>query len=453
MVKSLTEGKTSKVLLQYTIPMFLSVIFQQLYNIADSVIAGLFAGEDALAAIGASYPITMIFMAIAVGSNIGCCVVISGFFGGKQYEKLKTAISTTLISCIVLSIVLTAIGFICRNMLMRLLHTPENIFSDGAAYLSIYIAGFLFVFVYNVSTGIFTSLGDSKTPLVFLIISSVSNVVLDLLFVAGFAWGVRGAAWATFIAQGIASVLSIFVLKKRIAEVKTEGHYARFSIQMLKKVTSIAVPSVLQQSFISIGNLFIQILVNGFGSSVIAGYSAAIKLNTFSITSLTTLGNGISGLTAQNLGAKKVQRVKEGLRTGIIMGLTIASVFFLLYFGFADRMIMLFVKEKGLAVETGVEFLRMVTPFYLIVCIKLTCDGVLRGAEAMKYFMTATFTDLILRVVLAYLLVGNFGTRGIWMSWPIGWSISALLSLYFYISHKWIPKGLLENKTDFKEKV
>ena len=445
MIRSLTEGKTSKVLLTYTIPMFISVIFQQLYNIADSVIAGRFAGEDALAAIGASYPITMIFMAIAIGSNIGCCVVISGFFGGKQYEKMKTAISTTLIACVVLSVILTVFGIVFRRGLMNLMKTPDNIFADGVAYLSIYIAGFLFLFLYNITTGIFTSLGDSKTPLIFLIISSVGNVVLDVVFVAVFQWGVRGAAWATFLAQGLASILSIITLRKRVSEVKTNA-YPYFSFPMLKKVASIAIPSILQQSFISIGNLFIQILVNGFGSSVIAGYSAAIKLNTFAITSLTTLGNGISGFTAQNLGGKKIKRVKEGLKTGMVIGLSVAVVFFAVYFGLAGSMINTFVKGEGRAIQTGVAFLKIVTPFYLIVCIKLICDGVLRGAEAMRCFMIATFTDLILRVILAYLLVGRFGTQGIWMSWPIGWTISAVLSFYFYVSHKWIPKRLKENE-------
>lgn len=443
MTKDLTEGNTRKVLIEFTIPMFLSVIFQQLYNIADSVIAGKFAGEDALASVGASYPITMIFMAIAIGSNIGCSVVISGLFGAKQYEQLMTAVSTTIISSFILSLILTILGIAFSSSLMNMLKTPDNIFSDGVAYLSIYIGGFLFLFLYNISTGIFTSLGDSKTPLYFLIGSSIGNVVLDLLFVAVFQWGVKGVAWATFIAQGIACVLSIITLRKRIYEINSTEQYPVFSWEMLKRVASIAIPSILQQSFISIGNLFIQILVNGFGSSVIAGYSAAIKLNTFAITSLTTLGNGISGFTAQNLGALKIERVKKGFKTGIVMGFTVAFFFFLIYFGATKYMIHLFMEEEGLAIETGTQFMKIVTPFYMVVCIKLVCDAILRGAEAMQYFMITTFTDLILRVVLAYLLVEEWGTTGIWLSWPIGWSISAILSFCFYFKKVWIPKTYL----------
>ena len=204
MIKDLTEGNPQTVLWKFTIPMFISVIFQQLYNIADSVIAGKFAGENALAAVGASYPITMIFMAIAVGSNIGCSVVISQLFGAKEYGKMKTAVFTTLISSAVLSVALTAGGLLGSRGLMMMINTPENIFTDGALYLRIYLGGFLFLFLYNVATGIFTSLGDSKTPLYFLIGSSIGNIFLDIWCVAGFHWGVAGVAWATFLAQGAA---------------------------------------------------------------------------------------------------------------------------------------------------------------------------------------------------------------------------------------------------------
>ena len=194
MNQDLTQGNAQSVLWRFSIPMFVSVIFQQLYNMADSVIAGKFAGEDALAAVGASYPITMIFMAIAVGSNIGCSVVISQYFGAKRFGEMKTAVSTTLLSSVVLAAVLTAAGLLGSRGMMTLINTPENIFGDGALYLRIYIGGFLFLFLYNVATGIFNSLGDSRTPLYFLIGSSLGNIVLDLIFVAVFGWGVAGVA-------------------------------------------------------------------------------------------------------------------------------------------------------------------------------------------------------------------------------------------------------------------
>ncbi|MFA9377962.1 MAG: MATE family efflux transporter [Lachnotalea sp.] len=442
MIKDLTEGKPKEMLWKFTIPMFISVIFQQIYNIADSVIAGKFAGEDALAAVGASYPITMIFMSVAIGSNIGCSVVISQLFGAKKHKEMKTAISTTLIASVVMALVLTVAGLLGSKMLMIMINTPSNIFEDGALYLRIYIGGFLFLFLYNVATGIFTSLGDSKTPLYFLIGSSIGNILLDLLFVIGFQLGVAGVAWATFIAQGIACVLALITLRKRLKEVEIPEKTILFSWQMLKKVSRIAIPSILQQSFISIGNIFIQSLVNGLGSSVIAGYSAAIKLNTFTITSFTTLGNGISSFTAQNIGAGKKERVREGFGAGIKMAMLVAFVFFIAYFIFSRQMLGMFMNsDSTTALKTGMEFLKIVSPFYFVISIKLITDGVLRGAGAMRVFMIATLTDLILRVILAYILAAYFGSVGIWMSWPIGWVVGVALSFGFYLSGAWKKAG------------
>ena len=433
-MKDLTEGTPEKVLWKFSIPMFISVIFQQLYNIADSVIAGKFAGEDALAAVGASYPITMIFMAIAVGSNIGCSVVISSLFGAKKYKEMKTAVSTTLLTAFLLSAVLTVLGLAGTRALMAMIQTPENIFDAGALYLGIYIGGFVFLFLYNVATGIFSALGDSKTPLYFLMASSIGNILLDYLFVAKYGWGVAGVAWATFIAQGIAGVLALLTMARRLSGLKTEGKAPLFSWQMLRRISLIAVPSIFQQSFISIGNIFIQGLVNSFGSSVIAGYSAAIKLNTFAITSFTTLGNGISNFTAQNMGAGKKERVREGFRAGIRMAMLTVVPFFAAFFLAGETMIRLFMKEGStVALETGILFLRVISPFYFVVATKLMADGVLRGAGFMKQFMAATFVDLILRVILAFCLAGRFGSLGIWMSWPIGWIVAAVLSIVFYI--------------------
>ncbi len=433
MIKDLTAGKPQSVLWKFTIPMFISVVFQQMYNIADSVIAGKFAGEDALAAVGASYPITMIFMAVAVGSNIGCAVVISQFFGAKEYDKMKTAVYTTLIATTVLSAVLTVAGLAGSRGLMHMIKTPENIFAEGDLYLRIYIGGFLFLYLYNVCTGIFTSLGDSRTPLYFLIGSSLGNIVLDYWFVAGLHWGVAGVAWATFLAQGIACVLALITMTARLRTVETKKKAVLFSWDMLKRIGMIAVPSILQQSFISVGNIFVQGLINSFGSSVIAGYSAAVKLNTFTITSFTTLGNGVSSFTAQNIGAGKPERVRQGRNAGVKLAFVIAVPFIAAFFGFGPFMLKMFMNEESaVALKTGVDFLRVVSPFYLVIAVKLVTDGVLRGTGAMKAFMAATFSDLILRVALAFVLAGMMGTMGVWLSWPIGWMVGTGVSVYYY---------------------
>ncbi len=212
MVRDMTQGNPAKILIKFTIPMLISVCFQQLYNIADSIIAGKLLGGEALASIGISYTVTMIYMAIANGSNIGCCVVISQFFGNKNFAKMKTCISTSLISLISLSIVLTILGLVFSPAILTKLNTPENLYVDSASYLNIYTLGLVFLFLYNICNGIFTALGDSKTPLYFLIFSSVFNVILDYILVKFTALGVAGVAWATFLAQGIASTLSLTCL-------------------------------------------------------------------------------------------------------------------------------------------------------------------------------------------------------------------------------------------------
>ncbi|MBE6814609.1 MAG: MATE family efflux transporter [Ruminococcaceae bacterium] len=434
MVNDLTKGKTSKVILYFSLPLFISVIFQQMYSIADSVIAGRFAGEAALASVGASYPITNIFNAIAVGCNIGCGVVISQLFGAGKYRKVKTAVYTSLISSLVISVVLTVLGILLTPKLMELINTPEDIFSDSALYLKIYIAGFTFLFLYNIANGVFASLGNSKIPLYFLIFSSVTNVILDYIFVAYLNMGVSGVAWATFIAQGIAGVMSVLTLLYHLKSLKTDEKAEIFSFEMLKSISKISIPSVLQQSFVSVGNVFIQGEINSYGSAVIAGYSAAIKLNTFAVNSLVTFGNSVSSFTAQNVGAMQYKRIKEGFKSGAVLSIITAIIFSVVYVAFSETLIGVFMEgdKSVLALTTGKQFLIIVEPFLCFIGFKVVCDGVLRGTGNMKYFMFATFADLVLRVILAFIFSHFFGAVGIWLSWPIGWGLAVVLSFAFY---------------------
>lgn len=458
MIKNMTTGSPAKQLWLFSLPMLFSVVFQQLYNVADSVIAGQFVGEDALAAVGASYPITMIFMAVATGCNIGCSVVISQLFGAGRHADMKTAVNTSLLAVGGLSLALTAAGLAASGALMRLLHTPGNIFGDSAFYLQVYIGGLFFLFLYNICTGIFTALGDSRTPLYFLIASSVGNILLDLWFVISLRMGVAGVAWATFAAQGAASLLAFGALLRRLRNLPVSEKAPLFSTRMLARIARIAVPSILQQSFVSVGNLFIQGLVNSYGSSVIAGYSAAIKLNTFSITSLTALSNGLSSFTAQNMGAKKPDRIRRGFRAGLVMAGCVAAVFMALFWGLSDSMVRLFMASpKPEALAAGVQFLRIVSPFYLVIMVKLMADSILRGTGCMLPFMVTTFSDLILRVVLAFILPslsgpsGNaLGSSGIWLSWPVGWLIACILSCLFYASGIWRRRAAPLSKPEEK---
>ena len=444
MNKDLTVGKPETVLWKFCMPLFGSIIFQQLYNIADSFVAGKFIGENALAAVGNSYGITMIFIAFAFGCNIGCSVIVSQLFGAKDYNRMKTAVYTTLIASAVLCICLMLIGILSCSWLLHITNTPEEIFADSKLYLDIYIWGFPFLLFYNVATGIFSALGDSKTPFIFLAISSTSNVAVDIWFVAVFHMGVAGVAWATFLCQGISCVLAVVVVFRRLSKIKTEGKIQVFSNELFRKIAVIAIPSILQQSFISVGNIIIQGVINGFGSSVMAGYSAAVKLNNLVITSFTTLGNGISNYTAQNLGAGIPKRVKSGFKAGVKMVWIICIPIVALYLVASNGLIEAFMDEPSeLVLLSGVQFLKIVSPFYFVISVKLVADGILRGAGMMNQFMIATFTDLVLRVVLAILLSMQFGYIGIWLSWPIGWGIATVLSVWFYRNGAWKEKELV----------
>ena len=441
MNKDLTVGKPQTVLWKFCLPLFASVIFQQLYNIADSFVAGKFIGEDALAAVGNSYEITLIFIAFGFGCNIGCSVIVSRLFGAKQYKELKTAVYTTLIASGVLCVTLMLLGLALGQPLLHLINTPENVFTDSWLYLEIYIWGLPFVLFYNIANGIFSAFGDSKTPFVFLACSSTANIGMDILFVTAFDMGVAGVAWATFICQGISCILAVLFVFRRFSKIGTEGKIPVFSLKLLKDISVIAVPSILQQSFISVGNIIIQGIINGFGPGVMAGYAASVKMNNLVITSLTTLGNGISNFTSQNLGAKKNERIKEGFLAGVKLVWLICIPLVILYLFAGKYLVYLFLDTPSeAALETGIVFLRILSPFYFVVALKLVSDGVLRGAAMMKKFMVATFTDLILRVLLAWLLSIPFASTGIWLAWPIGWTIAAVMSYFFYRSHKWDEK-------------
>ena len=438
MTKDLTVGKPESVLWKFCLPLFGSIIFQQLYNLADSFVAGKFVGENALAAVGNSYEITLIFIAFAFGCNIGCSVVVSQLFGARRMAELKTAVYTTLIASGVVCVLLMIFGTLFCTDLLHLIHTPEDILADSRLYMDIYILGLPFVFYYNVATGIFSALGDSKTPFYFLAASSVSNIAVDILFVTAFKMGVAGVAWATFLCQGVSCVLAVAVVFHRFRAIETREKPKIFSVILLKKIAIVAIPSILQQSFISVGNIIIQGVINSFGSSVIAGYSASVKLNNLVITSFTTLGNGISNYTAQNMGAEKPERVRQGFRAGLKLVWMLSIPLTLLYVFAGKQLLYIFLDNPtGRAMQVGLQFLRVLAPFYVVVSAKLVSDGILRGAGLMRQFMTATFLDLILRVVLAKVLSGPFGPLGIWTAWPIGWTIAMVFSVAFYRGGPW----------------
>ncbi len=439
MNKDLTVGDPQKVLWTFCLPLFASIIFQQLYNIADSLVVGKFVSENALAAVGNSYEITLIFLAFAFGCNIACSVITSRYFGSKDYSGMKTAVSTSLIASAIMCLVLMLIGIFFCNGLLNIINTPLEVFADSKTYLDIYIWGLPFVFFYNLATGIFSALGDSKTPFIFLAISSVSNVGVDMLFVIVFNMGVAGVAWATFICQGISCVLVLFFIYRRISAIESGVRSVFFSTKMLKQFIMIAIPSTLQQCFISVGNILIQGMINSFGAGVMAGYSAGVKLNNLVITSINTLGNGVSNYASQNYGANNMPRISQGYKAARKLVFLICIPICILYVFCGNGLLGFFLENPSqTALYSGSMYLRIIAPFYFIVSIKIVSDGILRGVSMMKCFVISTFTDLLLRVVLAYLFSRtSLGFIGIWCAWPVGWTTATFISLAFLKKYLW----------------
>lgn len=440
---NLTEGNPIKVVWRFCLPLFGSVIFQQLYNIADSFVAGRFISENALASVSNSYEITLIFLAISTGINIGCSIVVAHYFGAQENGKLKTAVYTTFIMAAAICFITMLLGLVFTTSLLQLINTPEELMYDSSLYLDIYIWGVPFLMLYNISAGIFNALGDSKTTFIFLSCSSTANIFMDIFFVVVLKMGVAGVAWATFICQGISAILSLSVILVRLRTIKSSEKTTVFSFVMLRHILGVAVPSMIQQSFISVGNIAVQSVVNSFGSSVMAGYGAAIKVHNTLMNGMKTFSDGITSFSAQNLGAGKISRIAEGWKCGLILTLCIALPITVVVVAFPHVILSAFL-NKGASMEVGCIFLRIVAPFYCVISVKWNSDGVLRGTEHMGSFMIATFTDLLLRVALAFVLSSTvWGSTGIWLSWPLGWVIGTFISLSLYYK---VMKNLRDNR-------
>ena len=440
----LTSGPMLQKIILFSIPLAASSILQLLFNAADVVVVGRFAGSTALAAVGSNGSLINLLVNLFVGLSLGANVVAARCFGAKDEHGIQDTVHTAVTLGLTSGVLLAVVGFFAARSLLELINTPEEILADSALYLDIYVLGLPFMFFYNIATGIFSALGDSKTPFYFLAVSSLSNIGVDILFVAGFHMGVAGVAWATFLCQGVSCILAMVVVFRRMKAIPTNRKTVWFSWGMLGKIAVVAIPSILQQSFISVGNIILQSVINTFGASVIAGYSAAVKLNNMVITSFTTLGNGISNYTSQNMGAGKMDRVKAGFGAGRNLVWLICVPIVILYFFFGRTLLLLFMNDpQGPAIDTGMLFLRILSPFYFVVSVKLVTDGILRGCGMMVRFMIATFSDLILRVGIAIVLSSTaLGSTGIWMAWPFGWTLSALLSIFFYRLKPWLKKEL-----------
>ena len=442
-----------KALFFFALPLVLGNLFQQFYTTVDSVIVGRYVGEDALAAVGASYSLTTVFIMIAIGGGIGGGVIISQYLGAKCYCQMKTSVYTALISFLVLSITLSLIGLCASREILIALNTPANILGDAMLYLRIYFVGLPFLFMYNILSAVFNALGDSRTPLYLLIFSSLLNIVLDLVSVIVFMMGVAGVAVATVTAQGLSAVISFCLLMKRLKNYVSAGDdYDKkevqkiFDFMMLANMLKVALPSMLQQSIVSIGMLLVQSVVNGFGSAVLAGYTAAMRIESICVVPMIATGNAVSTFTAQNLGAGEPKRVKKGYIAGVKLVVAFAVIICLMLTAFYRQIIFAFMENSSdsVAFETGCDYLSFIAFFFVFIGFKAITDGVLRGAGDVVVFTIANLINLGIRVVFAFTMAGIIGVQAVWIAVPIGWAMNFVISFIRYLSGKWSRKKLIE---------
>lgn len=441
----MTVGNPGKTLFFFAIPMVVGNLFQQLYSIVDSMVVGNFVGADALAAVGASTAIAFLFVAVATGMSIGSSVVISQLFGGALYGKMKTAILTMLVTALTVGLIFSIVGMVLSESILRVMNTPEEIMADAETYLKIYFAGIIFLFIYNMLTAVFNALGNSRIPLFFLTLSSILNIGLDLLFVIKFKMGVAGVAYATLISQGVSAALSGMVLFMQLRKLKITEAFYWFQMSMLKTVCKIAIPSMIQQSIVSIGMVFVQSLVNSYGPVVMAGYAAATKIDSVAIMPMINVGNAVSNFSAQNLGAKKIERVRQGYRAGLLISGGIACVVTIVLFAWGEIFVGAFVDSASNqeVIKVGVEYLRVVSVFYILMGAMNATNGVLRSAGDIKWFMGATLSNFSSRVILAYALSYFVGSKAIWWAIPIGWGVGFSISYARYRTGRWQKKRLI----------
>ena len=463
---NMLTDKPGRSLFFFALPMILGNLFQQFYTTVDSIIVGQFVGEDALAAVGASYSLTTVFIMIAIGGGIGASVITSQYLGAGIYRKMKTSVSTALISFLILSLVLSVIGLLGNKAILSGLNTPENILSDAVLYLEIYFLGLPFLFMYNILSSIFNALGNSRTPLYLLIFSSLLNIGMDLVMVRVFLLGVAGVAIATVIAQGLSAVISFCLLlrllgtyreetstketdaEKRGVE-ETDADTAQrklYDFSMLGNMIKVAIPSMVQQSIVSIGMLLVQSVVNGFGSSVLAGYTAGMRIESICIVPMIAPGNAVSTFTAQNLGAGQSERVRRGYLAGVRMVAAFAVLTCLILTIFHEPIINAFLEEgsDAAAFATGNAYLTFIAFFFVCIGMKAITDGVLRGAGDVVVFTLANLINLGIRVSFAFGFAGVIGVEAVWFAVPMGWTTNFVISFIRYLSGKWSRKKLIK---------
>ncbi len=442
-MQDLTTGKAGRLIFQFAAPMLIGNVFQQLFSIIDTIIVGNFVGKEALAAVGASFPVIFMMVSLIIGLVMGTTVVISQYFGAKDYTKVKRAIDTMYVYSAGAGIIVTIAGLVFAGPLLRFLGLPEEIMPQATQYLRIFFAGIVIFFGYNGTSAALRGLGDSKTPLYFLIIATVVNIILDLLFVAVFKWGIAGAAYATIIANGLAFGLAIYWLNKTHKLIRIAIKGLHFDREIFRQSIRIGLPTGIQHTLVALGNLALLGIVNTFGTNVIAGFSVAIRIDNLATIPAITFSQALSTFVGQNIGAGKIGRIRSGLISTLKMagGVTLGTTVLIVLFG--KLLVSLFTNDAQV-IFTGNQYLTIVSIFYITLTLMFMYNGIMRGAGDTFWPMIFSLISLwIIRIPFAWILSGKTGAVGIWWSIPAGWIIGLALSYMYYKMGRWKTKAVV----------
>lgn len=452
-MQDLTQGKPGILILRFATPMLIGNVFQQFYNIADSVIVGRFLGKEALAAVGSSFPILFMLISFVMGITMGSTIIIAQFFGAKDIRNVKRSIDTLYIFLFFMSIAVSVLGIVFSGAIFKLLDLPVEVLPEAKLYLNIYLSGSIFFFGYNGLSAILRGLGDSKTPLYFLIISTIINILLDLLFILVFKWGIEGAAIATVISQAGAFISSVIYLNHTHPIINLSWRKMEFDKVIFRKSVSIGLPSGLQQTFVALGMMAILRVVNSFGTNTLAAYSAAGRIDSLAAMPAMNFGAALSTFVGQNLGANKPGRVKQGLISTFIMSSLLAVATTLVIIIFKHELMGLFTNDP-VVIEIGATYLVIVSSFYIFFSSMFVIGGVMRGAGATLVPMFITLFSLwVIRIPLAYALSARIGVTGIWWAIPIAWFLGAVLSFLYYLQGNWKKKVVVKQKIEILEEM
>jgi putative MATE family efflux protein len=449
----MTRGSEWKLVLMFTLPIMAGNLLQQLYNTVDGVVVGRYVGDGqlAFAGVGMCAALTFLFLAFAMGISVGVGVVVSQYFGAKKTDELALSVDTALIMLGALGILISIVGFIVSPLLIDHVLTVPN--TEGGSvireyalqYMRIYCLGLVFQFIYNCIAFILRGIGNSKATLIFLLITAAMNVVLDLLFVIAFHWDVAGVAWATLISQAVCAVISYVYLRHRFPYIASARHFdAKLCLTILK----IGVPTAVQQSIVSFGNIAMQRLVNGFGEDSIAAFAAGVRINNFMFVPIGGFQSGLANFTGQNIGADRLDRVRKGYRVTLLMAVSLTLVVCALLYALAGPIVSFFGLD-GVPLELGVEQVRFVAPTFIIFAAYMTLGGVLQGAGDTVLQSVATLTALAVRVVVGYagVSLGLMGYSAAWTTLPIGWAFALVITNVRYFTGGWIKKAVVRRQS------